>query len=231
MSPLCQAHAAESGGLPLAGTHCRLEPGDRLLSAGMPFTSIYAVCAGFLQVTAPDGAGGRHIVRLLLPGDAAGLDGFAGGIHHGETVALEDCEVCPIPASRASSIADRDGRVAAYLRTLLAQELVEARSHAAAVARLTARQRVASLILALSRRWAERGFSGSAFRLPMGRREIGEHLGLTMETVSRILSDFKSRGWIRLPRRGIEIACPDMLAQVLESTRPPPFSQTTHSRD
>jgi DNA-binding transcriptional regulator LsrR (DeoR family) len=57
----------------------------------------------------------------------------------------------------------------------------------------------------------------------MQRREIGEHLGLTMETVSRILSDLKARGWVKLPPHAIEIMAPERLRGLLEpEVRPSP---------
>jgi CRP-like cAMP-binding protein len=55
----------------------------------------------------------------------------------------------------------------------------------------------------------------------MRRQEIGEHLGLTMETVSRILSDFQAKGWIRLSRGGVEILGGDMLRETREELQAP----------
>ena len=198
----------------------RLASGEPLYRAGTPAGALYGVRAGFLKVTAPDGAGGRHIVRFLIPGDVAGLEA-SGGNYATEAIALADCEVCKIPAWRLEMIADYDGRSRTHLRELLAQELEDAHEHSSAVARLTATQRVAGFLLSLSRRWAKRGFSPNAFRLPMQRREIGEHLGLTMETVSRILSEFRVRGWVKLPPRGIEIVAPDALRALLAAPQAP----------
>jgi CRP/FNR family transcriptional regulator len=194
----------------------RLAPGEQLYAAGAPAGGVYGVRAGFIKLSAPDGVGGRHIVRFLIPGDIAGLDAFAGS-HSTEAVALADCEVCRIPAWRLEMLADYDGRSRMHLRQLLARELAESHEHAASVARLTAAQRVAQFLLSLSRRWSERGFSATAYRLPMQRREIGEHLGLTMETVSRILSDFKAKGYVNLPPHAIEIVAPESLRALLQT--------------
>ena len=64
---------------------------------------------------------------------------------------------------------------------------------------------MAGFLLDLSRRWEARGFAATHFRLPMGRRAIGQHLALTTETVSRVLSDFQARGWLDLPWREVRI--------------------------
>lgn len=70
---------------------------------------------------------------------------------------------------------------------------------------MAAEQGIARFLLDLGCRWLERGYSASAFPLPMSRREIGEHLGRSAETMSRALSQFQARGWIRLQRHAVEI--------------------------
>ena len=177
MNPLCHASNAGPDGPATVERRRRVDAGDRLFGVGAPRSSIYALRAGFIKVVAPDAGSGRHIVRFLLPGDVVGLDAFAEGIHENEAIALQDCQVCEIPAHRVEMLAQYNGRLASHLRRLLARQL--------------------------------------AFSLPMGRREIGDHLGLTMETVSRILSDFQARSWVALPRRGIEIRDAAMLKATL----------------
>lgn len=210
MNPLCHSRAVANGSPSPVVFHWRLERGDKLYTVGSPRDRVYALRAGFLKVLVPDAAG-CHIARFLLPGDVAALDAFAGGVHVTEAVALEDCEVCVIPVERIDLLAACNGSVGKLELALLAAGLAEADCHGAAVARLTASQRVARFLVGLSSRWGERGFSAKRFRLPMGRREIGDHLGLTMETVSRVLSDFRSRGIIALPRNAIEIRAPAVL--------------------
>jgi CRP/FNR family transcriptional regulator, anaerobic regulatory protein len=210
MNPLCHSRAVAGGSPSPVAFHWRLDRGAKLYAVGSPRDSLYALRAGFLKVVVPDAAG-CHIVRFLLPGDVAALDAFAGGVHVTEAIALEDCEVCVIPAERIDLLAACNRTVGKLELTLLAAGLADADCHGAAIARLTASQRVARFLLDLSHRWGERGFSAKRFRLPMGRREIGDHLGLTMETVSRVLSDLRGRGIIALPRNEIEIRAPAAL--------------------
>jgi len=204
MSPLCNSRAVANGAPPPVECRRRVAAGERIYAAGSPRTTVYALRAGFAQIATDEGHG-RHIVRFLLPGDAAGLDAFAGGEHRNEVVALEDSEVCLIPAYRAEVLGKYHEGTCSRLRALLSEQLADGEAHAVMLARLSAPQRVARFLLELSRRWAERGFSSARFRLPMGRRAIGEHLALTMETVSRVLSDFQARGWVDLPWREVRI--------------------------
>jgi CRP/FNR family transcriptional regulator len=216
MHPLCHPLSAAEGWLAAVQTRRRLARGEKLYRAGSPQTALYAVRAGFLKACAPNGDGGSFIVRFLLPGDAAGLDAFGTGVHPTEAVALEDCQVCEIPRYRAEILAEGIPTLGAQLRKLIGRELARSQEHSALLTRHAAADRVARFLLDLSRRWDERGYSRAAFRLPMRRQEIGEHLGLTMETVSRILSDFQARGWIVLTRGGVEIRSTEALERLVE---------------
>ena len=216
MSPLCNSRAAANGGPAPVECRRRFATGERIYAAGAPRDTVYAIRAGTAQVSLNDGHG-SHVVRFLLPGDAAGLDAFAGGNHANEAVALEDCEVCVIPAYRAEILGKHSEATCAQLRAIMARSLADTEMHAAMLARLAAPQRVARFLLDLSQRWQERGFSATSFRLPMGRRAIGQHLGLTTETVSRVLSDFQAHGWIELPWREVRLVQPDKLREVLAS--------------
>lgn len=220
MNPLCYPESAPPGALGVVERRRRLAPGEALFAAGSPRRAIYAIRAGYLKSLVADGAGGEHIVRFLLPGDVVGLDSFATGVHQSGAVAVGDCEVCEIPAWRAEPPSAAGPLPARYLRALVARDLARTQAHAAALAHLTAIQRVALLLRELSQRWIERGYSGTAYGLPMGRREIGEHLGLTMETVSRILSAMRAKGWIRLSRGGVEILRPGEIERVLAGATP-----------
>ena len=220
MKSLCHGRGAVA--VALSPVECRraLAAGETLYDARSPQANVYALRAGFVKLAVLDATGGNHIVRFLLPGDVAGLDAFAGDAHSSAAIVLEDCEVCQIPVYRLELLAEYQGRIRAHLHELLARELADAQGHAAALAGLTAAQRVAGFLIEFSRRWTVRGFSGTEFRLPMGRRELGEHLGLTMESVSRILSDFRALGCIALPRGGMKILSPAMLKRILAPVPP-----------
>jgi CRP/FNR family transcriptional regulator len=205
MGPFCQTGSSVDGTPACVDRRVRLSRGEVLYRDGSPLGSVYAVRAGFLKCSAPKNGGARHILRFLLPGDVAGLDALGTGIHMTDAVALDDCEVCAVPMTRAQLLADTRSTLAAHLRSLLAREISEAQQHASALATLTARQRIAGFVLELSSRWAARGYSPVSFRFPMSRRDIGNHLGLTIETVSRTLSEFRHLGWIDLTGRAIQI--------------------------
>jgi CRP/FNR family transcriptional regulator len=204
-NPMCHSRSASPGELSPVETRRRLTAGEALFNAGSPSGSIFAVRSGFMKARVTHPGGGTHIACFLLPGDVAGLDGFATGVHRSDAVALGDCEVCEIPSYRVEILSDSSPRVSGHFRRLLAEELAGSQQHAAALACLSVERRIAHFLLDLGRRWFERGYSASAFQLPMSRRDIGEHLGLTAETLSRELSAFQARGWVAMQRRAVEI--------------------------
>jgi CRP/FNR family transcriptional regulator len=214
MNPLCNSGAVANGAPSPVECRRRYGAGERIFAAGAPRDTIYALRAGFAQVSIDDGRS-SHVVRFLLPGDAAGLDAFAGGEHRNEAVALEDCEVCIIPAYRAEILGRHSEATCSRLRALLSAQLADSEAHAAMLACLSAPQRVARFLLELSRRWSERGYSAAHFRLPMGRRAIGQHLGLTTETVSRVMSDLQAREWLELKWREVKILEPGKLRELV----------------
>lgn len=218
-NPLCHPRSIPAGAPSPVETRRRLRAGEVLFREGAPHSAIYAVRAGFLKSSV--GAAGRttHVVRFLLPGDVAGLEGYAAGSHECNAVALSDCEVCEIPAYRAEILADFNPGVGAHLRRLIARELAQSREHIAALAGLDIRARVGRFLVELGRRWLERGYSASAFMLPMRRRDIAAHLALTPESLSRVLAEFRERGWIRLSGRALEIVAAAELSGVAAAER------------
>ena len=80
---------------------------------------------------------------------------------------------------------------------------------------MTAEQRLAAFLLSLSRRHQRLGFSGSRFVLRMTREEVGNYLGLTLETVSRMLSRFQREGLLAVQQRDVEIRDTDRLMEMV----------------
>jgi CRP/FNR family transcriptional regulator len=80
---------------------------------------------------------------------------------------------------------------------------------------MNAEQRLAAFLLSLSRRFQRLGFAPNRFVLRMTREEIGNYLGLTIETVSRLFSRFHREGLLSLRQRDVEIRSPDGLRNLV----------------
>ncbi len=173
----------------------RLGRGEFLFRAGDPFKGIYAVKAGFLKTCMPLPDGQSKIVGFQAMGDALGLDSLGRNVQATDAIALNGCEVCLIPLDKFEKLLEHPTE-SVHVRQLMARELSRVERQAAAVGTLSAKQLVATFLLDMSERWEERGYSKSEFVLFMSRKEIGNYLGLTFETVSRTLSYFQDRKWI-----------------------------------
>jgi len=170
--------------------HLRLTLAHRqaLYVEGDAFSSIYAVCSGSLKAQIDTEEGREQLIAMHMPGEFFGGEGLAAGRRTRTVVALQDCEVCVLPfAALDRLMAENSAAHRWFLRTISAEL---ARS-AAAVARLrgaTAEERIAGLLVDLAQRLAASGRPAADLTLGVTRGDIALHLGLTRETVSRILA-------------------------------------------
>jgi CRP/FNR family nitrogen fixation transcriptional regulator len=143
----------------------------------------------------PDGR--RQIAEFLLPGD---MFGFEMGDEHSLTAeALCDVVLLRCSRSHVERLSDESVEVRRKLMSLLRRELSAAQEHLVMLGRQTAKERVASFLLLLADR--NDADDGDAVELPMGRQDIADYLGLTIETVCRALTDLKKEGLIAIPNR------------------------------
>ncbi len=182
----------------------RLKRGEFLFHVRDQQTGIYAVKAGFLKTCLPMPDGQSKIVGFLAMGDVLGLDGLDRRAHASDAIAMNGCEVCVIPLDKFEKLLEHPVE-SVHVRQLLAREITRLGEHAAALGTLSAKQLVATFLLDMSRRWEDRGYSKHEFVLFMSRKEIGNYLGLTFETISRTLSYFQAKKWITMHAKNVLI--------------------------
>jgi CRP/FNR family transcriptional regulator len=201
------AQAACKAGRPvrLASRRLLLQRREPLLTLGDRFAAIYGVRRGLLKgVLAPDAAGGL-VTGFFFPGDVAGLDGIALDRHPTAVMAVTDAEVCVVPFERLEAWAARAPAVQRHLHRLLSREIARGRLALLPLARLTAVQRVADFLLRFAAAQSHGSGSPSDFLLALTLEEMGSHLGLKMETVSRVLSQLVSQRLIARDGRSLRI--------------------------
>jgi CRP/FNR family nitrogen fixation transcriptional regulator len=153
-----------------------------------PAEYVYQVIRGAVRSYKLLSDGRRQIGAFHLAGDVFGLE--TGQIHRLATEAIVDTTVRLVKRRCLEQAAQSDVRVARNMWTLTATELQHAENHMLLLGRKTAVERVATFLLEMDRRLAVAGM----IALPMCRRDIGDYLGLTLETVSRALSGLQSEG-------------------------------------
>jgi CRP/FNR family nitrogen fixation transcriptional regulator len=153
-----------------------------------PSEYVYQVIRGAVRTYKLLNDGRRQIGAFHLPGDVFGLD--AGSTHRLTAEAITDTTVRLVKRRSLEAAAGSNVRVAHNLWTMTADDLRHAEDHMLLLGRKTAMERVATFLLEMDRRLAKAGMMA----LPMCRRDIGDYLGLTLETVSRALSQLNDQG-------------------------------------
>ena len=195
--------------------HKRLAMGDRLYRAGDAFSHLYFVKTGAFKSVMMLHDGREQITGFHLAGDSLGIDAIGASAHPSEAVALEDAWVCAVPYQGLMQLSRRAEPVQSYVQSLLSRELVRDQGVMVLLGRMQAEERVAAFLLSLAQRFKARGLSPDEFILPMVREDIGNYLGLTLETVSRCLSRLKRAGLIEVNNRQLHILDHAGLEQVI----------------
>ncbi|HVW69948.1 MAG TPA: helix-turn-helix domain-containing protein [Steroidobacteraceae bacterium] len=182
-----------------------LAAGARLVHAGSPMRALYVVRSGSAKACAITGNGDERVRGFFLPGEVVGLDAFADGRHLCQVVALEPLRYCMIPIRRLEKLMDALPSLRCEILRLLSRAIEEAQRLRLRAGFSGARERFADFLLDFSHRLERRGLSATQFRLSMSRGDIAQHLGLTIETVSRILHAFTREGWLEVHQRHIKL--------------------------
>jgi CRP/FNR family transcriptional regulator, nitrogen fixation regulation protein len=148
--------------------------------------------------------GRRQVAEFLFPGDLLGLDDL--GTHDFAAEAVTDVTLRRYPRRMVESLADSHTALARRLRAMALSNLRNAHDRMVMLGRKTAVEKVASFVVEMQRRAAAPG--RGLVDVPMSRTDVADHLGLTVETVCRILAHLKREGTVKLHRTGVEVIDP-----------------------
>ncbi len=187
-----------------------LRKGDYLYRQGDKFRGILAIKSGTVKLTTMDPRGDEFLTGYLLPGELLGFDALADDRHHYSATALEPVEYCEMPSDELDSLCRE---VPNLLRELFrhAGKTLNTETDRFVSSQRTAEERVVNFLLDLSDRLSRRGFSGVEIKLSLTRQEIGNYLGLAMETVSRVLKSLEDSGLVTVQAKLIRIIDKDRL--------------------
>ena len=192
-----------------------LHRGDFVFEAGDPFKALYAVRSGIIKLYQDSDHGEERILGFYLPGELLGLDAIHSGKHACSALAIETSSVCSFPYDRLEEACSRIRGLHQQMCRLMSREISGENEHLLLLKNKTAEERIAGFLVNLSSRYQRLGYSGTEFKLPMSREEIGNFLGLTTETVSRLLSKLQRDGIIESNRRFISIHKLNHLRQLI----------------
>lgn len=182
-----------------------LQKNQHLYREGDDFQSVYAVRSGTLKAYKTTDDGREQVTGFYFPGEILGMDGISNNTHASSAKALETAATCEIPFTSLEKLSSHMPSLQRHFFQLMSREITEDQLLITLLSNNSADERVAALMLSISTRYARRKLSATQFRLPMSRVDIGNYLGLTVETVSRVFSRMQKLDIMRVDNKEIEI--------------------------
>ena len=193
--------------------------GETLHLQGDRFQFLHAVRSGSFKSCLALSDGRDQVCGFHSAGDVIGLDSVDSGRHETSVIALEDTQACAIAYAPLMKAAPGLLPLQHTLTQLMGREIMRGLGRMMLLGNMSARERIASFLLDMSRRSAARGASATEFNLSMTRAEIGSYLGMTLETVSRSLAAFMQECLIDVSNRRIRITNLDAFVREFEPIR------------
>lgn len=213
---------AELAELDQAKFYREYAPGQEIVGEGEMTRTLGSVVTGVVALNKSLEDGRRQIVGLMFPSDFIGRP--LRPVAPYEAVAVTDVRMCLFRRGQFEDILSRHPNVERRLLEMMLDELDAARDWMLLLGRKSAREKVASFLMILARRAAEMekrsARDRAAFAIPLSREAIAEHLGLTIETVSRQLTALRRDGIIELHgARSVSVTGFDELAALAGEER------------
>ena len=183
----------------------KLKKGELLYRLGDPLKSLYAIRSGALKTTSFLGDGRAQVMGFYLSGELLGMDAINTDQHPCSAEALETSEVCEIPYFALEGLAQEIPGLQHQLLRIMSREIMQDEQLLMMLGQMSAEERLASCLLSFSKRRARLGLAESDLKLSMSRRDLGDYLGLALETVSRLFSRFQDEGLISIQGRHVHL--------------------------
>jgi CRP/FNR family transcriptional regulator len=204
-------------------TQNRIAPHQMIFNEDDPAAHLFNVIEGSVKIYKLLSDGRRQITGFLFPGDFLGI-----ALHDRYTYSAEAVtavRLCRFPRAKFEGLLREFPKLENRLLQTASNELAAAQDQMVLLGRKSATERVASFIVTLAARARQRRQPDKIVALPMSRADIGDYLGLTIETVSRTFTRLRKSGAIALPDNGhVEIVRRDKLEALagIEDTEPRP---------
>ena len=165
--------------------------GTKIFGQAEPADYIYEVIEGAVRTHKLLSDGRRQIGAFHLPGDVFGLEN--GDFHRFTAEAIVKTTTYVVKRQSLERVVKTDPVMVRSLLTMTTDNLQHVENHMLLLGRQNSQERVAAFLLEMNDRLTGAG----VIALPMSRRDIADYLGLTLETVSRVLSEFQRKGYLR----------------------------------
>ena len=188
-----------------------LHAGESVYEAGERFDCLHMVNSGFFKLVNLSADGREQVVGLQFKGDWLGFDGIANGRYGCDAIAMDTGEVWTIRYDALLSACAEHPPLMGVVHSAMSREMTRDRDSLLSICTLPADARVAEFLLNWAESLSERGLRTDQITLRMTRAEIGNYLGMKLETVSRALSRLARDSIIQFNENGRRDICiPDL---------------------
>lgn len=186
----------EMAGLAALAGQSHIESGATIMLEGDPAEHVFNIVQGTVKVYRLLSDGRRQITGFLMGGDFLGL--ALADINPYSAEAVGAVTLCRFARHRFEQLIDRFPQLERRMLVAASNELFAAQDQMLLLGRKTAREKVATFLLMLARRASAHGLADDGVALTMSRTDIGDYLGLTIETVSRTITQLRNDGILAL---------------------------------
>ncbi|OTE98316.1 Crp/Fnr family transcriptional regulator [Crenothrix sp. D3] len=178
--------------------------------------SLYAVKSGSFRSYIINSEGMEQTIGFYLPGELMGLDALFQGRFSSSVDALETSSVCELPLARLTELCLQIPNLQHQLTRILSKEITTNHEQMILLGQSSAKVKVATFLLMLSKRYGALGYSNTAFNLSMRRHDIANYLGVSHETISRQLTVLSKENVITVKQRTVNIIELSLLKSIVE---------------
>lgn len=207
LAELCLPHGMDQRDLEklddIVGRNPPYHRKDHLFRPGQKSHALFAVRSGALKAYCLTEDGEEQVLGFILPGELAGMDGLSGDHYASASVALETTSICELPYDKLNALCKLLPGMHDQLMRIVGKEITTDQQMLTLLGKRNAEERLAAFLLSLSSRYQSRGLSTTEFNLPMSRQDIGNYLGLAIETVSRLFAHFQKDKLLEVSRRKV----------------------------
>jgi len=209
LSPVCLPPALANEDLDqlenIIGRNRPIPRGEVLFRSGSHFEAIFAVRSGAIKTYSIAANGEEQITGFYFPGEIVGLDSIGHQTYESTAIALESTAICAIPFEALEELSLKHTSLNHHIFKLMSSEIRSDHRIMQMVGKRPAEEKVATLLLSFATRYKRRNLCEDNIHLPMSRADIGNHLGLAIETVSRIFTHFQELGVISVNGKHITV--------------------------
>ena len=178
-------------------------PRELILQQDEAANNVFNITAGAVRIYKLLPNGNRHVLGFAIPGDFLGLS--VGERYEFSADAMRPTTVCQFTRASFFEFLDTKPHFLRHMHSMATRELEMARNQIVILGRRTAEEKVAAFLIGLRDRWTRIGGATIHIPLPMTRQDIGDFLGLTVETVSRMFTRLARQKAIVVTPEGVRL--------------------------